>query len=54
MFILWFRSKCGATAIEYAMIGGFISVAIATAVFAIGGDLKGVFQTLNGWLTGGG
>jgi len=36
----------GATAIEYAMIGAFISIVIVTAVTSIGGTLKGFFTSL--------
>lgn len=33
----------GATAIEYGLIAAGIAVAIAAAVFALGGDLAGIF-----------
>jgi pilus assembly protein Flp/PilA len=36
----------GATAIEYGLIAGGISLAIVAAVFAFGGDLKALFSTL--------
>ena len=38
----------GATAIEYGLIAGGISLAIVAAVFAFGGSLKGLFSTLAG------
>ena len=39
-------SRDGATAIEYGLIAGGISLAIVAAVFAFGSDLKTVFETL--------
>jgi pilus assembly protein Flp/PilA len=33
----------GATAIEYGLIAAGIAVAIAAAVFALGGDIAGIF-----------
>ena len=36
----------GATAIEYAMIGAFISIVIVTAVTSIGGTQNGFFFCL--------
>jgi pilus assembly protein Flp/PilA len=38
----------GATAIEYGLIAGGISLAIVAAVFAFGGSLKGLFSTIAG------
>jgi len=38
--------KDGATAIEYGLIAGGISLAIVAAVFAFGGDLRTVFNTI--------
>lgn len=37
----------GATAIEYGLIAAGIAVAIAAAVFALGGDLAGVFESVS-------
>jgi pilus assembly protein Flp/PilA len=37
----------GATAIEYGLIAGGISLAIVAAVFAFGGDLKALFSTMS-------
>jgi pilus assembly protein Flp/PilA len=39
-------SRDGATAIEYGLIAGGISLAIVAAVFAFGSDLKTVFNSL--------
>jgi pilus assembly protein Flp/PilA len=39
-------SNDGATAIEYGLIAGGISLAIVAAVFAFGTDLRNVFNTL--------
>ncbi|HTK85197.1 MAG TPA: Flp family type IVb pilin [Patescibacteria group bacterium] len=39
-------SNDGATAIEYGLIAGGISLAIVAAVFAFGTDLRSVFNTL--------
>lgn len=36
----------GATAIEYGLIAGGISLVIVAAVFAFGSDLKGLFETM--------
>ena len=36
----------GATAIEYGLIAGGISLAIVAAVFAFGDDLQGVFENI--------
>ena len=45
------KDESGATAIEYGLIAGLISVVIIAAVTTLGGTLKGVFQTLNTKLT---
>lgn len=37
----------GATSIEYALIGGLLSIAIITAVTAIGGTLSTTFSTVD-------
>jgi pilus assembly protein Flp/PilA len=39
-------ARDGATAIEYGLIAGGISLAIVAAVFAFGSDLKTVFESL--------
>jgi pilus assembly protein Flp/PilA len=38
----------GATAIEYGLIAGGISLAIVAAVFAFGDELQTVFETIGG------
>jgi pilus assembly protein Flp/PilA len=40
------RDSSGATAIEYAFIAGFLSIAIAVAVINIGGIVTGMFQSV--------
>lgn len=34
----------GATAIEYALVAGFISIVVVTAVSTIGSEVKTMFQ----------
>ena len=41
------KDESGATAIEYGLIAGLISVAIIAAVLALGGDLKGIFEEIS-------
>jgi len=36
----------GATAIEYAMIALFVSIAAFSAIATIGSDVSGLFQTI--------
>lgn len=43
---VYLADKDGATAIEYGLIAGGISLAIVAAVFAFGGDLQGLFSTI--------
>lgn len=38
----------GATAIEYGLIAGGISLAIVTAVFLFGDELENMFNTIGG------
>ncbi len=40
------KDERGATAIEYGLIAGGISLAIVTAVFLFGDELSGLFDTL--------
>lgn len=40
------QSENGATAIEYGLIAGGISLAIVTAVFLFGDSLSSVFDTM--------
>jgi pilus assembly protein Flp/PilA len=45
-FIRFLRDKSGATAIEYGLIAGLISVVIIAAVTTVGTDLKAVFTKI--------
>ena len=40
------RDESGATAIEYAMIASGIAVAIATTVFSLGSNVKGLYSSV--------
>ena len=40
------KSEDGATAIEYGLIAAGIAVAIIAAVFVVGDDLSGLFNTV--------
>jgi len=40
------NDESGATAIEYGLIAGLISVVIVTALLLLGPQLKGVFDTI--------
>ena len=42
----WFQCVDGATAIEYALIAGGISLAIVASVLLFGGDLRSLFETV--------
>jgi len=41
------KDESGATAIEYGLIAGGISVAIVTIVFTIGSTLDGMFEAIS-------
>jgi pilus assembly protein Flp/PilA len=43
--------ESGATAIEYAMIASGVGVAVASAVYALGSQVKTLFTTLAGLMT---
>ena len=43
MLQLFWRDKSGATAIEYALIAGFISIIIVGAVRQVGTNLNSLF-----------
>ena len=45
-FQAYLADKDGATAIEYGLIAGGISLAIVAAVFAFGDDLENVFNAI--------
>ena len=47
------QDDSGATAIEYGLIAGLLSVAIIVAVTAVGGDLNTTFEAISTALTGG-
>jgi pilus assembly protein Flp/PilA len=40
------KARAGATAIEYALIAGFLSIVILTAVATLGTSLTGIFTAL--------
>jgi pilus assembly protein Flp/PilA len=45
-FKLFTKDESGATAIEYGLIAGLISVVIIAAVTSVGTNLKGVFTNI--------
>lgn len=47
MITKFLRDESGATAIEYALLGCCIFLAIVAAVIPIGGTLEGVFQDVD-------
>ena len=47
LFKNFLRNESGATAIEYGLIAGLISVVIIVAVSTLGGTLQEVFNTVN-------
>jgi pilus assembly protein Flp/PilA len=46
LFERFVKDELAATAIEYALIAGFLSIAIVTAVGALGTTLNGTFKTV--------
>jgi pilus assembly protein Flp/PilA len=48
MVIRFCKNASGATAIEYALIAGFVSIVIVTAVHAIGTSLNTTFSSVAG------
>ena len=40
------KDESGATAIEYALIAGSVSIVIVTVVTTVGSDVKALFQRL--------
>ncbi len=44
--LLLLQDRRATTAIEYSLIVGGIAVAISVIVFAVGSDLKGLFQSI--------
>ena len=49
--VRFLKDESGATAIEYGLIAGLISVVIAASVTTIGTDLKTIFGTIATKLT---
>lgn len=47
---VFFADETAATAIEYAIIAGGLSIVIITAVDSIGSTLKGIFGNISGSL----
>ncbi len=43
----FFRSQAGATAIEYALIAGMISIVILTAVASVGEQVLALFTSVS-------
>ncbi|MDJ1157648.1 Flp family type IVb pilin [Chelatococcus sp. SYSU_G07232] len=52
LFSRFAEDESGATAIEYGLIAGLISVVIIAAVSAIGTDLKAKFEAIKTALAG--
>ena len=48
MFEQLIRDESGATAIEYGLIAGLVSVAIIIALTALGDSLNNLFSTISG------
>jgi pilus assembly protein Flp/PilA len=44
------KDESGATAIEYAIIAGFLSIVVVASVASIGGTLDGGFQDVDAGL----
>jgi pilus assembly protein Flp/PilA len=47
LFCDFFNNESGATAIEYALIAGAISIVIVVAVNGLGTTLSGTFTSVN-------
>jgi pilus assembly protein Flp/PilA len=43
----WWKDEDGATAIEYALIAGIISIVIVASVVIISGALQGTYTTVS-------
>jgi pilus assembly protein Flp/PilA len=48
----WLKDERGATAIEYGLIVALLAMALSVTIMTLGGDLKTVFTTISGALTG--
>jgi len=46
-FAAFVNDESGATAIEYGLIAGIVSIAIITAFAAFGDDLSAVFESIS-------
>lgn len=44
------NDECGATAVEYALVIGLVSIAIITAAQNLGGSISSAFGTIQGQL----
>lgn len=51
VFARFFKDESGATAIEYGLIAGLISVVIITAVTKVGTSISGKFNSVANSLT---
>jgi pilus assembly protein Flp/PilA len=51
LFARFANDESGATAIEYGLIAGLISIAIVTAVTTAGGSISSIFTTVSTQLT---
>ena len=47
IFVRFFRDESGVTAIEYALVGGLISVACIGAITTVGNSLLGIYTTIH-------
>lgn len=52
MFRRFLKNIDGATAFEYAMIAGLVSVAIVAGVTAVGSDTAAIYTTVDEQITG--
>ena len=52
--IIWklARDESGATALEYGLIAGFVSVAAVSGFNALGNSVEGVFMVVNNAIAG--
>lgn len=50
LFRAWLKSEDGATAIEYALIAGLVSIVIIGAVEAVGSNLMLIFTDVSSGL----
>jgi pilus assembly protein Flp/PilA len=50
VFRAWLKNEDGATAIEYALIAGLISIVIVGTAQAVGSDLINVFELVSSGL----